>query len=159
MHEVKDGNRRIRFDGELLGYSTSYRPGAERWVEFTLFRTIGGAFVVSRVGMSVLYHRAGCSIADRAGLPPTPRAALPPDRYPCGTCNPHEASSDTEMVCVEIPRNWAQTADSAAGVVDLLYQRDESGARYLTGVAKRLLEEASQMDASINEAYNVEIIY
>lgn len=148
----------MRFDGELLGYSTSYRPGSERWVEFSLFRTIGGSFVVARVGMSVLYHRAGCSIADRAGLPPTPRAALPPDRYPCRTCSPHEAQNEA-MVCVEIPRYWAQTSNTADGVVDLLYQRDESGARYLTGVAKRLLEEASQVDTAIGDAYNVEIIY
>lgn len=157
MYEVRDGARRLRFDGELLGYSTSYRPGSDRWVEFSLFRTTGSSYVLSRVGMTTLYHNAGCSISSRAGLPPTPRPALPDNRTPCGSCNPHLTTVGD--VCVEIPRYWAQLADSAHGVVDMLYQRDSSGARYLTGVAKRLLEEAAELDHAISESYNVEIIY
>ena len=158
MLEVRDGRRKLRFEGMLLGYSTSYRPDSERWVEFSLFRTTGGEYVLSRVGMTVLYHSAGCSISDRAGLPPVPRAALPPNRQPCRVCRPHEDRGDS-AVCVEVPRYWAQTSASAAGVVDALYQRDESGARYLTGVAKRLLEEAAEADHGISESYDVEIIY
>ncbi len=157
MYEVKDGTRRLRFDGELLGYSTSYRPGSERWVEFSLFRTTGGSYILSRVGMTTLYHVAGCSISSRAGLPPTPRDALPPGRVPCGSCAPHLSTGGA--VCVEIPRYWAQTVDSAHGVVDMLYQSDTSGARYLTGVAKRLLEEAATVDLAISDSYGVEIIY
>jgi hypothetical protein len=43
--------------------------------------------------------------------------------------------------------------------VDSLYKYDEAGARYLTGVAERLLEEASAVDPDIEAAYRVETIY
>jgi hypothetical protein len=157
MHEVLDGNRKLRFDGALLAYSTSYRPGSSRWVEFALFRTVGGAYVLSRVGKTTLYHTTECSVARRAGLPPTPSSAIPQGKVPCSICNPHIEGS--EDVCVEISRNWAQTTTSASSIVDMLYQYDESGARYLTGVARRLLEEASDQDPGISDSYRVEIIY
>jgi hypothetical protein len=43
--------------------------------------------------------------------------------------------------------------------VDSLYKYDEAGARYLTGVAERLLEEASSVDPQIENAYRVETIF
>jgi hypothetical protein len=63
------------------------------------------------------------------------------------------------MVSPEMPRYWAQVSDTAEAVVDSLYKYDEAGARYLTGVAERLLEEASVVDAAIEGAYRVETIY
>ena len=53
-YEVVNGKRRIRFEGELLATSTSWEQGADRWVEFALYRTASGNYVLSRIGRSVL---------------------------------------------------------------------------------------------------------
>ena len=43
-------------------------------------------------------------------------------------------------------------------VLEALYKYDDGGARYLTHVAQRLLEEASNHDSKIDSVYRVEII-
>jgi hypothetical protein len=43
-------------------------------------------------------------------------------------------------------------------VLDALYKYDEGGARYLTAVAKRVLEESSDNDDSIDLVYRFEHI-
>ena len=57
-----------------------------------------------------------------------------------------------------MPRHWASVSESAESVVDNLYKVDYTGNRYLTDVAKRLLEDASSVDASIADAYLTEYI-
>src|SRR4051812_10436591 len=138
MYEVRDSKRTIKFDGQLLAFSTSYRPGVKRWIEFGLYRTVGGAYVLSRVGETHLYHKTDCAIAERNGLTKIPHPALRPESVPCDVCHPDRAQ--LEMVSPEMPRYWAQVSDTADAVVESLYKYDEQGARYLTGVAERLLE-------------------
>mgnify|MGYP003343643080 FL=1 len=43
-------------------------------------------------------------------------------------------------------------------VLEALYKYDQGGARYLTKVAQRLLEEASYKDREIEKIYKVEVI-
>lgn len=157
MYEVRDSKRTLKFDGVLLAYSTSYRPGVKRWIEFALYRTTGGSYVLSRVGETHLYHLPTCAIAERNGLTKIPRAGLREGSVPCDVCHPERSTG--EMVSPEMPRYWAQVSETADAVVDSLYKYDEQGARYLTGVAERLLEEASQVDPAIESAYRVETIF
>lgn len=157
MYEVRDDRRILKFDGALLSFATSFRPGAERWVEFSLYRTTGGQYVLARVGETVVYHVPTCIYVQRNNLKGTPRAALRTDSVPCIECYPDE--SDSEEIMQEVPRYWAQVSEVAEGVVDSLYRFDEGGSRYLTGVARRLLDEASDVDEAINEAYRVETIF
>jgi hypothetical protein len=157
VYEVKDGERTFKFDGVLLSFSTSHRTGVKRWVEFSLYRTTGRQYVLSRVGETTLYHAPSCVIARRNGLHPTPRAALRIGSSPCDVC--HADSEDTEEIMQEVPRYWAQVCETADAVVDSLYRYDEAGSRYLTGVARRLLEEASDADTSVYDAYRVETIF
>lgn len=156
MYEVKDGVRTFKFDGVLLSFSTSHRTGAKRWVEFSLYRTAGHQYVLSRVGETTLYHLPNCVIAHRNGLHPTPRAALRVDSTPCDVC--HADDRDTDEIMQEVPRYWAQVCETADAVVDSLYRYDEAGSRYLTGVAKRLLEEAGDVDSEVDTAYRTELI-
>ena len=156
MHEVFDGRRTLKFDGALLAFSTSYRPGRERWVEFSLFRTVGGTYILSRVGQTNQYHMPDCPVAERNGLNPTPRAALNPGGKACHSCRPD--LEDSEQIAQELPRYYAATCDNADCIVESLYQDDNAGSRYLTGVARRLLDEASKVDEEIDRAYRVEII-
>jgi hypothetical protein len=161
MYEVKDNKRTIKFDGVLLAFSTSFRPGVKRWIEFGLYRTVGGSYVLSRIGETHLFHNPECAVAQRNGLTKIPLAALREGSVPCDVCRPDRLSghNDDQMVSPEMPRYWAQVSDTADAVVDSLYKYDEAGARYLTGVAERLLEEASAVDAAIEGAYRVETIY
>ena len=156
MHEVRDNKRTIKFDGHLLAFSTSYRPGVKRWIEFGLFRTNGGSYVISRVGETHLYHAPDCAVAQRNGLTKVPAAGLREGSVPCDVCRPDLRGGD--MVSPEMPRYWAQVSDSAEAVVDSLYKYDEAGARYLTGVAERLLEEASRWTPD-RERLRVETIF
>jgi hypothetical protein len=157
MYEVKDNKRTIKFDGVLLAFSTSFRPGVKRWIEFGLYRTVGGSYVLSRVGETHLYHDPSCAVASRNGLTQIPREALREGSVGCEVCHPERYGG--EMVSPEMPRYWAQVSDTADAVVDSLYKYDEAGARYLTGVAERLLEEASAVDPAIEAAYRVETIF
>jgi hypothetical protein len=160
MYEVKDNKRTLKFDGVLLAFSTSFRPGVKRWIEFGLYRTTGGSYVLSRVGETHLFHDPSCAVAERNGLTKIPRAALREGSVPCEVCRPNDPGNvSSEIVSPEMPRYWAQVSDTAEAVVDSLYKYDEAGARYLTGVAERLLEEASQVDPAIEAAYRVETIF
>jgi hypothetical protein len=157
MYEVRNGNRTLKFDGVLLAFSTSFRPRAERWIEFGLYRTTGGSYVLARTGETRLFHDPSCPVVERNGLVKVPRPALRDGSVACSLCHPDKTTS--EMVAPEMPRYWAQVSDTAESVVDHLYKLDEQGARYLTGVAERLLEEAAEVDQQIESAYRVETIF
>ena len=50
MFEVKDGSRILQFSGRLLGESSSKRGDSTRWIEFKLYKTENGKYILSRVG-------------------------------------------------------------------------------------------------------------
>lgn len=151
MHRVRDGSRTLQFEGELLAESTSKRAGSHRWVEFQLYRTQSGSYVLSRVGVSSLYHDSTCALVNRYGL----KSGTPgSDGIPCEMCMPDPLS----QVYVERPRYWAQVSDSAEAVIDALYRHDDGGVRYMTLVAQRLVNEAGQKDRALNDAYRVEYV-
>src|SRR4051812_22603380 len=114
MYEVRDNKRTMKFDGVLLAFSTSYRPGVKRWIEFGLYRTIGGSYVLSRVGETHLYHDPSCAVAERNGLTVIPRVALRDGSVPCDVCHPERTMG--EMVSPELPRYWAQRSDTPEAV-------------------------------------------
>ena len=58
----------------------------------------------------------------------------------------------------EKPRYWAQVSEEPDAVLEALYKYDQGGARYLTKVAERLLEDASVIDGKIEKMYKVEVI-
>ena len=158
MYEIQQTDRRmLRFEGALLAFATSYRPGAPRWIEFQLFRTDGGNYVLSRVGETRLYHTVECTITQRSSLPQVPRAGLKDNSIPCDLCHP-ERLPDEEDVFPELSRPWATTAETPEAIVENLYRYDGDGGRYLTAVAQRLLEEAAEHDPELERAYRVETI-
>lgn len=155
MHSVKDGNRELQFNGNLLASSTSQRRGAYRWIEFELYKTESGSYVLSRVGVSIMYHGAACYVVKKYGLQELPVYELSDVATPCETCEPDES---LDLVFPEKNRYWAQVSDAPDAVLDALYKYDDNGARYLTSVAQRLLEEAAKVDVEVAEVYNYEII-
>lgn len=155
MYEVRDGSRTLQFNGSLLGASSSHRRGSTRWIEFELYRTESGSYVLSRVGVSLVFHGAACPLVKRYGLQELPVEKLHEDAIPCEDCYPTE---DAELVFPEKYRYWAQVSDDPNAVLDALYKYDDGGARYLTNVAQRLLEDAARQDEKIDQIYRIETI-
>jgi hypothetical protein len=155
MYEVKDGSRTLQFEGELLAESSSWRYGSLRWIEFQLYKTRNGSYILSRVGVSIVYHGAACPLVKRYKLTEAVPDALKNQAVPCEECYP---DSTLPVVFPEKDRTWAQVSDDAEAVLEALYKYDDGGARYLTHVAQRLLEQASDVDQAVESVYRVEMI-
>jgi hypothetical protein len=153
---VRDGVRTFKFNGVKIAESSSRQPYKPRWVEFQLFVTTRGIYVLSRIGKSVLFHDESCPVVTRNRLSAIPGDTLTTDYIPCSDCRPSKFSDNG--VYPETPRYWAQTSEKAKGVVDALMQYDANGTEYLTHVACELLEEASQYDEKIRAAFLVNTI-
>lgn len=153
--QVKDGSRTLQFNGKLLGESSSWRRGSTRWIEFSLYRTDNGSYVLSRVGVSLVFHGAACALVKRYGLVEGSVDNLSEDAIPCEECNP---SYELPLIFPEKNRTWAQVSEDPEAVLEALYKYDQGGARYLTHVAQRLLEDASKNDLKIDAIYKVETI-
>lgn len=155
MLEVKDGARTLQFKGSLLGKSSSKRRDSVRWIEFELYKTESGSYVLSRVGVSLVFHGAACHLVKRYGLQERPSDDLSNLAVPCEECDPDDS---LDLVFPEKYRHWAQISDKPDAVLEALYKYDDNGARYLTGVAQRLLQDAAKLDSKIADIYNYEII-
>ena len=155
MFEVQDGSRILQFNGKMLGESSSWRRGSYRWIEFELYKTENGSYILSRVGVSLIYHGAACPLVKRYGLHEIPFNDLEEDSVACSDCRPSAAA---ELVFPEKYRYWAQVSDDPSAVLEALYKYDDGGARYLTNVAQRLLEAAAAVDEKIESVYRVEMI-
>lgn len=155
MLEVKDGDRTLQFNGSLLAKSSSRKRDSIRWIEFELYKTESGSFILSRVGVSLVFHGAACALVKRYSLLEKPSSSLVDDSIPCEQCEP---SDELDLVFPEKYRYWAQISEKADAVLEALYKYDDNGARYLTSVAQRLLQEASKLDLEIANVYTVEIV-
>lgn len=156
MYEIQDGLRTIKFEGEMLSSSTS-RTKKPRWIEFRLYKTKGGSYILSRIGMSLTYHHSACKIVDRNGILPVPSENISRNMIPCEDCRPNR-NLDLELY-PETPRHWAQRFDpeiGAEGLVESLKREDEFGAEYITNVAKKLLIDAAKKDDEIHAAFYTE---
>lgn len=155
MYEVKDGSRILQFDGKLLGKSSSETYDSTRWIEFRLYKTESGSYIVSRVGVSLIYHGAACGFVRKYNLNEFRPEALRQDAIPCEECNP---SYRLPYVFPEKDRTWAYVTDDPVAVIEALYKYDHKNNPYLTNVAKRLLEDASDSDEQLDMVYRLETI-
>jgi len=155
MYSVKDGDRELQFNGTLLAKSTSARRGAYRWIEFELYKTESGSYILSRIGVSLIFHGAACTLVSKYKLTEAPIYDLKRNATPCEECKPDDS---LDLVFPEKYRYWAQVSNNPEAVLDALYKYDDNGAYYLTSVAQRLLQEAAKVDTDIADVYNVEVI-
>ena len=155
MFEVKDGSRTLQFEGRMLAESSSWRRGSVRLIEFVLYRTENGSYILSRIGVSLIYHVADCPLVRLYALIEALPNVLEKDATPCEECQPNKS---LPIIFPEKYRYWAQVSEEPKPVLDALYKYDLNGARYLTNVAERLLQEAGQNDEKIDAIYRVEMI-
>ena len=154
MHVVRDGSRQLKFDGEKLSESSSRSRGHVRWVEFQLYRTTGNSYVLARIGVSLSYHGPVCEVADRNNTAAVRTEEVSTAMVPCTVCSP--VPMNEEFLRPETARYYALVSDSAEAVVKSLQKYDPDGNRYLTNVARRLLEDAARIDDGIYDSYYVE---
>lgn len=156
MYTIQDGARLLRFEGTQLAHSSSEDSGKTRWVEFSLYKTRSGKYVVSRIGVSKTFHRSTCAVVRRNNIDGLPAEVISESLHPCRECAPSRLT-DT-LLYPETPRYKAQICTTALGVVDSLKQYDSRDTEYLTDVARRLLEDAAKVDEDISDAFYVEYL-
>jgi hypothetical protein len=148
---VRDGVRTLEFDGVKLSESSSRLPNKPRWVEFNLYRTPKGQYVVSRIGYSIFYHSRDCFTVSRNNLAAVDGLTLSGDYVACDKCQPDRAN--TEGVFPETPRYAAWVCSEPVAVISSLMKEDDNGTEYLTNVARRLLIDASKIDTLIHGVF------
>lgn len=158
MFSIQNGKRILRFQGEKLAHSSSKGPNSTRWVEFTLYRTDSGKYVVERVGVSVVFHSVHCAVLRRnSGTSDAlPAETISDTLVPCPECLP--LRDEEQYLVPENIRHRAQVCASAESVISSLKQSDANKTEYLTNVALRLLEDAAEADPLIADAFYVEEI-
>ena len=75
----------IEFEGRLISEATTEHPSNPRWTEIKIYKTLGGRYIVQRIGKSVVYHLSGSTC--NFGIP-TLGSDLPEDSEPCSDCHP-----------------------------------------------------------------------
>lgn len=157
-YEVRDRGRVLTFNGLVLAEATSRKDDSPRWTELRLYQTVGGGYVLEKVGRSVVTHMPGCSAA--RGLLPRFQAAYPGDDPEVGfeycDCVPDEY--DFTKLLVEASRFWALHTTSAAEVIDSLRlrMRGVDNPR-IPWVAKSLLDSAALIDAEFGKLWTVQV--
>lgn len=145
LFTVRDRNRVLEFDGELLGESSSRSEGSLRWVEFRIYRTFGHEYVLSRIGRSLIYHSLECELLQVNAIPPI---ALPDDEaVACPVCQPN--TINPQPYRPETPRFFARVYESPERLVSDLYRTGQDSTRYLTRVARAVLESAGRADTRL----------
>lgn len=151
MITVKDTDRTISFTGKLLASSTSYTPGKSRWIEFKLYHTETGDYLLSRLGATLVFHSAFCDTVRRNCIDPLPSNVLAKNMVPCEKCRPQLEYE--EFVYPEVPRHWAQSTPTAEGVLSFLVKYDEFDSPYYTTVARNLITDAAKNDDELRDIY------
>lgn len=155
MLEVKDGDRTLQFNGTLLGESSSRRSGSNRWIEFKLYKTDAGSYILSRIGVSIIFHGPACYLVNKYDLIESFSYELGVEATPCENCMPEKS---LDLVFPEQNRYWALITEDPKAILNSLYKKGEDGSKYLTYVAQDLLESASKSDSSIKNIYKIEVI-
>lgn len=148
-YTVRDMNSLWHFEGTLIASSSSKAPNKPRWIEFDLYKTSSGTYILSRVGQSILFHSKSCKTVTRNKLTPIAPNMLSPEAAMCLDCMPI-AEAESELY-PETPRYFAQKTTTAKGVIAAVTQHDENNSEYLTNVAKRLLLQAADNDENIGQ--------
>ncbi len=60
IRTVRDGTKVLRFEADVLATATSKRAGAPRWSELVVYRLPSNAYVISKIGRSLIAHRPEC---------------------------------------------------------------------------------------------------
>jgi len=155
-YKVRSGERILEFDGEKIATSSSFKPDSVRWVDFNLYVTVAGTYVLERIGQSDVFHTLACPTVKKNNLKFDPNDLLLQRHVECSTCLP---DPDYDTIVIEKPRYYAVVTESPRAVIDALYKRDKANStRYMTYVSQKLIEEAAKYDKRLEQEYRTEYI-
>lgn len=146
FYSLFDKGRQLDFEGYHLATATSYTNKKPRWFVVDIYKTLGGKYIVSGMGKSLIVHRVNCDqMKDK-----NPLLRLPePKSIPCPVCQP----SLSENVVHEINREWAQVSDDPRAVIERLRLKDTDGVYYIPSTSMTVLLEAADKDEGIKQAF------
>jgi hypothetical protein len=153
-HQVRDGDRLLTFEGQLLAHISSQRD-TPRWTEMSLYKTVAGTYVLEKVGRSIVTHIDGCPAAADLTRFQEAHPGKDPDDFEFHECVPDEY--DFTKLRVESDRYWSTLADKPSLIVDALY-RNRAGQRTMPRMSLDLLHAASEIEPALKEAYLFERI-
>jgi hypothetical protein len=146
FYSLFDKGRQLDFEGYLLASATSYTNKKPRWFVVSIYKTLGGKYIVSGMGRSDIVHRPDCSqMKDN-----NPLLRLPETRsVQCDTCRPNLH----EKVVHEVNREWAQVSDDPKAIIERLRLKDSDGVWYIPTTSLTALLEAAEKDEGIKFAF------
>lgn len=141
-HQVRDGNRLLTFDGQLLATVTSRTPDRDRWTDMSIYKTTGGSYILEKVGRSVRLHMPGCGdiLKDLPLFQQEHPGDDPEIGYSwCERCSPPIGEEyDFTTLLVEEDRFWATISTDPEVIIDALWRKRE-GYRRLPRISTQLL--------------------
>jgi hypothetical protein len=149
-YKVKSGERTLEFDGKCIAQSSSFKSDSVRWVDFSLYVTTAGNYILERIGQSDVYHSLACSVVDRNKLSYDPDDELTHNHVGCEICLP-DRYYDT--IVLERPRYFALVTESPDAILEALHKKDKNNTKYMTYVAQKLIEEAIIHDKRLEKQY------
>lgn len=147
--QVRDGNRLLTFDGELLASISSRDDDRDRWTEMNVYRTTGGSYILEKVGRSIRLHIAGCSeiMKDLPLFQQVHPGDDPEVGYSwCERCSPPIGEEyDFPSLLVEEDRFWATISTDPDVIIDALWRKRE-GYKRLPRISVQLLTDLCEVD-------------
>ena len=120
-HEVRDGNRILRFLGRKIASGSSERAGIPRWSELAVYETRSGEVLLEKVGRSTIAHDPDCRFVNHR-MPSwlEAREEGKVHRVPCPECSPRVGNEMDPHTRLEVQRYRVYGASTLQGVVDIL---------------------------------------
>lgn len=156
-YEVRDGDRKLQFEGILLGRSSSRRGDAPRWTDISLYKTLGGSYVLEKIGRSIVTHMPECS-PKTAGLPRF-QSLYPlrdPDDFEYCDCVPEEY--EFHRLVVEADRCWATISEEPADIIEAMRIRKRTGAAHMPRSSLELLNAVCNIEPGFQQVWDIQYI-
>lgn len=153
LFEVRnDSGPTYSFYGRLLGHASTERENSVRWTEIFIYKTDGGNYIVSRLGVSLVYH-TGDSECTSMGTT-IKGGRIREDAEPCERCNPavpEDDHFDPEATFIaEKTMASSDVIEDATKVADSLSTWDRNKQmRRLSSVASEALHRAAGTDPEL----------
>lgn len=153
---LRDGQRPVTFLGWKLGDADSQSGNDVRWTELALYRTLSNKYVFEKIGRSDVFHSARCTRRSKGKEYTTLDDAMPEDAgpedtaenlfVPCPDCKPDRNESP---IFAERDIPSVAVFETPVAAIESMYRNDNDGGKFLSRVARTLLEKAADNDEQI----------
>jgi hypothetical protein len=158
LRQARDGEHDLKFMAAVLSATTTARPGAPRWTELTVYRLPlagetaepRGGYVVSKVGRSLVAHRATSQCARGRALDSVGDGLRDDlDWVACLNCRPNLNDPSTVL---ETTRCQVLQARTPADLIQVLLRGrpGDPTAVSITGIVAETITQVRRADADFD---------